>query len=334
MFNLATICPNSTDATSFYRGVGPLAELRRKRNDLSLCIFNEVNWATLKLMDAVFMQRPFTNGHLRLCELIKTNKLPLWIDLDDDLFSVPKDNPSFSTYSKPEIQKNIAQCLAMADVISVSTEHLARRLCELNKNIVVINNALDSRIVGKHHEAAIDRQPLIMWRGSKTHKKDLSTVAESCIKLAEKHPEATWLFMGDAPWFADYMPEQKVICADALDPIEYWDLLGKTKPSIFIVPLDNSPFNHSKSNIAWIEASWAGAATVAPNFGEWKKPGISNYANQGEFCAHVSHLLDYPTKRVKFAHESWEHIAHNLLLDDVNKQRDNILEGLMHGTKA
>ena len=89
MKNLAVLCPSNTDATSFYRGIGPLAEIRRERFNLALTFINDVNWSTLKLCDAAFLQRPFTSNHLKIAELVKRNQLPLWIDFDDDLFSVP-----------------------------------------------------------------------------------------------------------------------------------------------------------------------------------------------------------------------------------------------------
>jgi hypothetical protein len=45
-----------------------------------------------------------------------------------------------------------------------------------------------------------------------------------------------------------------------------------------MVPLHVSDFNRAKSNIGWIEAVHAGAITVAPDFQEWRRPGVINYA--------------------------------------------------------
>ena len=65
-----------------------MAELRRARADLALTFVNEVNWSSLAMNDAVYMQRPFTAGHAKIAELAVSNRIPLWVDYDDDLYSV------------------------------------------------------------------------------------------------------------------------------------------------------------------------------------------------------------------------------------------------------
>ena len=325
MRTLGVMCPNSTDATSLYRAIGPLGELQSADKHLRIELMQKCDWSTLKLVDAVFMQRPFTNAHLRIAQMIKANNKPLWVDFDDDLFAVPQGNPCFETFSKPEIQKNIATVIAMADVLTVSTDALMQKFSTLNDNISVIPNAIDMALIGENIEPEIHRQPLIMWRGSKTHRKDLNTIAESCIHLAKKMPYATWVFVGDVPWFVDYMPDKQVICADALDPVEYFEFLKKTKPAVFIVPLEDSDFNRSKSNCAWLEASWSGAATIAPALPEFIQPGISNYHDTNEFSSHVQFLIDNPVSRVNKAMESWNYIDSHLRLSFVNQLRLSIL---------
>jgi glycosyltransferase involved in cell wall biosynthesis len=327
MKNLAVLCPNQTDATSFYRGIGVLSEVRRKRDNLQLMLITEVNWASLKMCDGLFLQRPFTNAHLRIAEMTKRNGLPLWVDYDDDLFSVPDWNPSYSTYSKKEIQQNIATIVAMADKVSVSTYSLGTKLQPLNNKIVVIPNAFDNYLFKHRPEINPNRNPLIMWRGSKTHKKDLNIASEACITLAQSNPELTWLFIGDTPWFADYMPHKSTICCEALDPIEYWEFLGKTQPTIMIIPLDDCDFNKSKSNIAWQEGSYCGAECLAPNWLEWQKPGITNYKDNDDFLTQLQTMI------LKKAHAcnnsySWQNIQETLQLNEVNKKRILILEEL------
>ena len=122
--------PNPTDATSFYRAVGPLQDLKRKMGFI-LQIGSDVNWATLKGTDAVFMQRPFTKNHVQILEMAQANGKKVWVDYDDDLFSVPRSNRTFRLYGDAKNQNNIAQIVAKADVITVSTPQLQRVLGEV-----------------------------------------------------------------------------------------------------------------------------------------------------------------------------------------------------------
>ena len=50
-----------------------------------------------------------------------------------------------------------------------------------------------------------------------------------------------------------------------------------------VVPLKDNLFNHAKSNLAWIEATCAGAMTLAPDWPEWRRPGVSNYESPLNF---------------------------------------------------
>ena len=328
MENLLVMVPQTTDATSFYRAIGPLAELRRVKKDLALTFVQEINWATLDLNDAIFMQRPYSDSQLKICDLAHQNKVPIWLDYDDDLFSVPEWNPCYATYSKESIQKNIATMCAMASVISVSTPALKAKLDPLNVDVRVVPNAFNERLFGHRPEYPDpEERTLIFWRGSKTHRRDLTIIAEACISLSQCHPEMTWFFLGDAPWFADYMTHSSVRCAEPIDPIEYIELLRKIRPTIMLVPLDDCEFNRSKSNIAWIEGSFAGATTIAPAWSEWLRPGVLNYA-RGAFERQLSDAINNRPNLWQSNTESWQYISECLSLTYVNGLRAKILEDL------
>jgi hypothetical protein len=54
-----------------------------------------------------------------------------------------------------------------------------------------------------------------------------------------------------------------------VDTIKYFKWLANTAPRIMMVPLADTAFNRCKSNIAWLEATGAGAAVLAPAWPEW-----------------------------------------------------------------
>lgn len=332
--NLAVLCPIPNDVLSFWRGVGPLAELRRDNPDsLTLCFFNEISWHSAACVDAAFMQRPFTEKHLTSAQLLKANRVPLWVDFDDDLFSVPSWNPCASTYARPGVQKNIAEIIALADVVTVSTQLLAQKFMPLNKNIIVIPNALNTRLIGEAQPPQQQNRNLIIWRGSKTHLKDLNLMADAAIDLSRRYPEMTWLFLGESPWFADFMPPKSVISAEAIDPVEYFNFLSVVRPSILVAPLVDCDFNRAKSNIAWLEASWAGAAVLAPRFAEWQQPGLTTYREPADLRTRLEEMIvTRMSSGIDSASQSWNHIRRHLTLDTVNYQRIDVIEGMLNGT--
>lgn len=341
--SLLCLIPNLTDATSFYRGVGPLGALRRSM-DLNLVFMTEINWASLKLCDGVFMQRPYSAAHRTIAEMCNEYNKPLWVDFDDDLLSVPEDNPNFDVYSGQETKKCIAEIAARANVMTVSTAALKRKLTfklssgqRLNRQVFVVPNAWDEEVCDPDRELLDEERKLIIWRGSKTHNRDLFDYRESIVDLAIKHPDWVWTFIGFNPWFiTENMPENTCLSFPAMDIKVYLNQILQCQPALQIVPLSDNEFNRSKSNIAWIEGSWSGAAAVAPDWEEWRRPGIVNYKNPESFYRVMKDLMELSPKRIReeFTEKSMAYIRENLLLNKINVARENIINGMRSYAKG
>jgi hypothetical protein len=334
MKTLFVVCPSPTDGTSLYRGMGPLSHLKRTaktfEESIQLISADNANWAILSGVDGVFMQRPFTDSHIRLAKMCQTNGKPLWIDYDDNLFKVPKDNPTHANYSQEKNMKNVATLLAMADYVSVSTEQLKKDYDVIRDSAKkypceVVPNALNE-LMFRSTQRDQPRNPLILWRGSNTHDRDLMTFKEQIQNAANANMNKTFTFIGDPFWgFMDYMPDN-IIKADAVDPIEYFKVIDRIAPQLMIVPLCDHHFNRCKSNIAWMEAAFAGAAALVPDWEEWKVPGAVTYSGKSDFYEKLLDLiLDEETCRRR-ADQSWQYIQENLTLRTVNRKRRSILD--------
>lgn len=327
--NILCYFPCITDATSLYRGIGPLAALRKLDPNINIIKAPEVcTYAELLSADILFMQRPFTKNHLNIIKFAKAMNIPTWADYDDNLFCVPAENPAAETYHAKAIQEAMAEICATVDCISVTTESLKKELSPLNKNIWVVPNAHNDYLFNKFPKCE-EQNAIILWRGSKTHAADLNLAAEACISLANAHKNWTWQFLGERPWFANYMPQNQVLTTKALDPIAYFDFLSVLKPAVVIVPLQNNRFNHAKSNIAWLEAAYAGAPALVPEFPQWQNPGATNYIDSADFEVQLSNLLRLDdTTRLKKARDSWDYVLGNYLLSDINKLRLEMIQHL------
>ena len=74
--------------------------------------------------------------------------------------------------------------------------------------------------------------------------------------------------------------------------------------------------------MAWLEASWVNAKTVAMPWDEWKKPGISHGTLQEA-------IETYGLKNNMDAIHSWDYIQENLLLPKVNQKRLELVKELI-----
>lgn len=334
MISILVICPNPTDATSFYRGVRPLAALKLSMANLNLVYASQTDWTVLSMVDAVFLQRPFNGNHLAVARMAVEWKVPLWVDYDDDLFEVPQDNPAYAIYSKEEIQKNVAEICAMAKVVTVSTQALRRKLAPLNPDIVVVPNAWDEKLLTDRNERNLDANPLVLWRGSATHQRDILVHGEAIIELSKKHPNWTWHFQGYNPWFVtERMDPGKVVTAPSVPVEKYFQFIRTIRPKLVITPLADNAFNRSKSNIAWIEATYAGAACLAPLWEEWMQPGVVGYSSKADFADKLDLLMSGSIDTEARLAESWEFIKTNRLTVHSNRIRAGVLERVINTGK-
>lgn len=322
--------PNSLDGTSLYRAYGPLGHLGSEIEDVKIMTSETFNWPVFSMVDGIFMQRPYSTNHFQIADMARCNSVPIWTDYDDDLFRVPRSNPTHKTYGSQGVQKEIAKIIAMSEVVTVSTQQIKDNISKLNDNIIVIPNALNEKVFKHRPEKPVLRNPMMFWRGSPTHDKDMMYFTGEMAELARKYPKFSWCFMGHPFWWTvEQMPSENLIMAEGVDPIEYFEVILKISPAAVIVPLYDNDFNRTKSNIAWIEATYAGAVCIAPNWPEWQKPGVLVYDSPSEFKRLCELVITGEIDIESKVKESWAYIQGYLTLKTVNPKRVDLIRKLL-----
>lgn len=337
MISIAAHIPTPGDATSWFRGHGPMAGIMRKHPKIRFISPDPWNWPSLGSSLGVFMQRPFTKDQRSAFEIAKDVGKKVWLDYDDLLFDVPTDNPTYFKYMRDEIQGNVRLMLEHCDYLSVSTQALADiygPVCKKATKIVVIPNALDIDVLGQPLRGKQGKD--MLWRGSRTHHKDVYVHSPSIIEVASAQYASDWKwhFIGDNLWFlTDRMPQKRTYIMEPLDIVLYHRHLEKLAPVAVMVPLHDSPFNRCKSNIAWMEATYAGAVCLGPDWDEWKRPGVLNYDSRPAFKDQLNRIVKGDVNVAAHVAQSWDYITRNLLLDQVNQLRMDILCNMIGCTK-
>lgn len=357
-FRLGVLVPNGTDATSFYRGLGPVFALQKVLgNDLIVEAGFDCTWASMAGIDALFMQRPCAEHQVRILGMAKANGVPVWVDYDDDLFSVPMPNPTFSSYSRPESKTAVINCLIQADIVTLSTDFLMDRyrsvcaavlekkapeeMARFNPDkFIVCPNAYNDVLFGyslREWQKPLEKANLLLlWRGSATHDADMNAFTKPLGEAFQRHgSDWTMNFVGNPYWLTIQHLEQtceiapeRIRITPPLDIIDYMKFLYAVKPAAVHVPLAADVFNRSKSNIGWIEASHGGAMTLAPDWDEWRKPGIITYKNEDDYRNKLAMILKGEMPREHLVKQSRDYIRENLLLSRVNRIRETVLEML------
>lgn len=142
--------------------------------------------------------------------------------------------------------------------------------------------------------------------------------------MIKENTKWNFYFIGDHFHFieAQTVDLSNHFVASYLGLIEFFHMINNMNPCVHFSFLENTLFNHSKSNCGWIEATYAGAASFAtgglPEF--VKTPAI--------ICEQVDEAFRLFAEKdfLKDRHDkSWEYICQNLLLSTVNEQRAKVL---------
>jgi hypothetical protein len=255
--SILVVLPNNEDATSFYRGMGPISAMRRTR-DMNLMFTNKASWPAVKASDVVFIQRPHDPSHLTLAETTKENNRPLWIDFDDLLFDIPNDNPAHNDYMRKETRLRIIEIIKMADVVTVSTPQLKKCLQVkggvLNNNVHVVPNALDDDLL--IHAKPFNLKKLVSWRGSPTHLNDCLVNGNGITAFAKEHKDWAFAFFGTNPWpITNCIEQNRALIVPPLTVDKYFKMGSTMNASVMMVPLADNLFNRCKCLIAGTRVS-------------------------------------------------------------------------------
>jgi hypothetical protein len=340
-FRLAVCCPHAHDGTSLYRGVGPLEAMRRQDRRLELDYAPEgpeggratPHWNWIARNDALFLQRPFEEIDIHAAVLARMQGKPVWMDWDDDLTCIPHSNKYRQIYDPATMKQRMGKLLSLADVVSVTTEALKEKMCQVS------GAGCQPRIIPNACHwpfSNAQRQRRVTWRGGHSHDADLLAFLPAIAELA-RLPQFSlwkWCFLGEPPWqVREAIPEANFEqWADT--PHMYMPAFGYLGPWVNLVPLADHPFNRSKSNLAWIEATCAGAITLAPDWPEWQRPGVVNYKDGKDFKDNLRGLIELSSKLDSNEGlpgqitASRGFIRENLMLDHVNEQRWEIINQL------
>jgi O-antigen biosynthesis protein len=236
--------------------------------------------------DVLVISRAHFMEAYQIVEWCKQNSIRIVFDTDDALDRVP---PQSIYYRGLQSRMGLYEfLLEEADVVTTTTEALARHLRTWNRNVVVIPNSVDPE---EWQPAPRNSQLRVGWSGAVNHFEDLALVLDTIRELQRKYP-FTFVLQGicQEPSLEDFY--QKLVYQFGKDFTESthgklikW-FIGKLASlryqfhphveieqhpgklcelglDIGIAPLVETDFNSFKSCIKYYEYAMAGAITVA-----------------------------------------------------------------------
>lgn len=317
MKKLLHISQYPDDGTAFYRST-PLKYIDGK--DISVTfqpMIGQIGWNTFIGYTHLLLTRPSSHNDLAIIKLAKDCGLKVISDYDDDVLHVDQYNPTYHIY---EAAKGlILDCLMLSDEIWVTTAGLKKAFGMYNQNIHIIPNSLNDYLF-----KVKDKRPFnsdtrkAFWRGGGSHQADVYECADDLIKVVNENANWVFNFIGERFIYLEQRCGINYQPVSQMSLMQYFKYLNNENPNIMFAPLSTTKFNQSKSNISWIEATYAGAAF----FGNIELPEFSNESIFSISLLQKGIDFEYGGIALEQANkEAWELIKDNLLLSKVNELR-------------
>ena len=262
--------PAGTTASGYYRAMIPSDLLFAGGRTLAHWT-SKVDLAKVLRYDVLWIQLLTSPILAEIARQAQAQGVRVVYDIDDRLDAIPDENQAKTVYGTPEKQAEIDEMMRLVDCITVSTEPLRRHLAGKypGKDIRTLPNMLTANVIPRRHPPNPD-YVRILWAGSATHKRDLAIVAPVLREiLLERNGKVRFTLFGER------MPEALTDCyrfVDLKEPVDfdsYHDAIASIGADFGIAPLEDNPFNETKSAIKALEYAAAGYPMLLSPVGEY-----------------------------------------------------------------
>jgi len=294
---ILVIAPDPRDGTSMYRAIGPFGKMAKMHPELFIRHAKPgeaIGWDTISDIDVVFMQRPFDPAHVHVAKICNDFRMPLVVDYDDNYFDIKEHNPAHKFYSNPYSIELIRQLIDLADEAWFGTIPLKECMGSDKTPSYHIPNAINTDLYPMQKPKFRD---VVVWRGGASHDMDLKLYKEQIFSLVKKFPDHEFVFMGHCPEFiSDHIPASQLTEVRFSSFPRYMRMLMELAPKLIIVPMEDSDFNRSRGDSAWLEGTVAGCPVLAPSFmpAFGAHEYIIKYKNQDDFYVKAVKAIQNP----------------------------------------
>jgi len=211
----------------------------------------EANWADIIVVQSCTDK----NGIAYLYQMQQEKGLKIVVE-SDDYFDLNDDSPFKEEHNLHDAKFVITQTMKIADLITTTTDYLAKKLSKFNKNVEVLPNFMDLERWDLKKLKNNDGTIRIGYLGSITHLEDVKMISEPVKRISKEFPEVRLILMGD-PRLAEFFEGVPMEVMNGVPFEAYPAKLHSLRLDIGLAPLRDTEFNKCKSNIKWQEYSVA-----------------------------------------------------------------------------
>ncbi|AXB47298.1 hypothetical protein A4R43_36635 [Amycolatopsis albispora] len=285
--------------------------------------------------DVIVAQRTCLPGPSAVFQrMARENHARMVYEIDDDLFAVDPSNRHAhqffglnisahtrvgldgslerTPYFDDGLRARMIENIRVAHMVTVTTEPLADVVSQWNDNVVVLPNQVPAWLLDHERPTAGDLVT-VGWRGGDSHGRDFGELAKPLrgfLQRPASRGQVEFHAMG-----ADYTP--RVASRHVRTRHTAWtagvaDFLKKVDFDLAVVPLRDTRFNQSKSDLAVLEMAALGIPAITSDAGPYATvhggPNIP-CSTSAQWTAALAELVENPEYRVQLGKQAREWAA-------------------------
>lgn len=319
--------------SALYRAYNPAEELRLHGFKAATTVSDNPNLQKLaNKFDIFVFHRVVVNENIKkFIEKIKKQNKEIIFDTDDLVYDpsylqymdyFQKISPAEQEVYKKGIGKEIIED-SYVKVCTTTTSYLANKLCEKNKQVIIVPNKFSNaeweylNKIAQKEKMEDGLVWLVYYSGTLSHNKDFETIREALLNVLDKYENVKLLIIGllDLPKELIYL-KNRIELIPRVPRKELFSNLQK-KADINLAPLElGNPFCESKSAIKFTGPGALGIPTVAvrnQTFSEAISEGEDGFLadNAEEWVEKLSQLIENKDLRLRMGKAAREKILQN-----------------------
>lgn len=314
--------------------------------------------------DVVFLGRAASDHVLDVIKRVQMFGKKVVFDLDDNMFDVSVfsphykdlgamnvdfDDPSgskidvwrdgaggFDVRRNRGLRKSFIRLVRQADCVTVTTEPLRKVYSRFNANVKIVPNAINFRVWDKQNIGWLGDEVRILYTGAANHFEDWLFVYPGLEEIQKKYKNVTIVLIGtdwrQATTTLDY---SRIEVHRWVDFEAYPHLMKSLCCHIGLAPIRPSDFNDCRSELKWVEYSALKMATVATNWGPYKRSmkdkvtGLLAENDKDEWVKALSELIENKEYRETLGNNAYQDCKKNFNLDYAVDQWMNVFSDVL-----
>ncbi len=304
-----------------YRFWAPGKHLARHEN-FKVTAFEQMDGKILRSLledgDMLIVQRvTMSQKFFKLLTVVNQSGILLVYEIDDDFLNLDPDS-RFTSMVPRDFSDRIKQAISCSHAVQCSTHHLAQVISEFHPEIAVLENQLEN--VPPFLDKKITNRPIVIgYAAGEDHWLDWLTIKDSYNRVIGEleqsgHKIETWI-IGDKAIFDSFNTSNK----------KYFPLLSREKYKevlqcfdISLIPLADTKFNRSKSDVKFLESAACSCAVIASqtvysNSIVQRETGLI-FSKPDEFEVCLKRLITCPEEITALVRNAYQYVKRERIL--------------------